>query len=988
VSRRGLYTIAPHGRFLPLLVDKVLDGTLLGGWDRSGPFWLSDTTIVLPTRRARLALAEIFAERLGGAALLPDIRTFGGDSAEEEPFLPPVDSESMPPEASRLERRLTLSRLVRQFAISAQGFATPPNAAEILTLSDSLGQLLDDLTIEGGDLKRLDPLMAGSLAENWQDVLRFLEPALSAWPTILGERGRIDGADRRNRTLRRQAMTAPLLYGDRPVIAAGSTGSIPATAELLRAIADLPRGAVVMPGLDTTLTARQHEMLIESASTQGHPQYGLAKLLRALGAGIGDVEELAGTSARTSIVRHALAPTEETAGWTSAREAVAADLEPALAGVSVLAAPNLDMEARAIALAARDGIAQGKSVGIVSRDQMLARRIAAELERHGIEVDDPAGTPLFQSSAGRLARQALAVAVNRFAPVDSVALLRNGAIRLGLDRFEVRRQAGRLDLKLRGQRPRQGLDGLVGILKPDDVALRDVLDRLGTALRPLCGLLEQNEIDAPSLAAALDSALTGLIGGADLPGIIEFRRWAASFAELDDPGAPFPPLILDSILAALMAGEKVPPAERRRDDIHIWGELEARLINPDLMILAGVNEDIWPPAADPGPWLSRGMRLAIGLEPPERQQGQAAHDFEMALGNGKVIIAYSTRIGTAPTLASRLVQRLDAFIGTAQAKALRTRGALWLQQAAAIDFAGRPQPAKRPMPRPLARHRPRDLSITEVEPLMRSPYDIYAKKVLRLLRIDPLGAQPDAKERGSMIHKVFERFVRDGLGFASPGALARLDAMAEEEFAGLDAIGERRAIWLRRFHRAAELFLDYERGRTGLVSARTAEIKGRWIFPTLDGFTLVGKADRIDQLSDGTLEIIDFKTGGVPATADMKDFDAPQLLLEAAMARAGVFEGIAARDSSALTYIKIGLGPAAFQVLPFRLRKGMSLMDAVDEVERRLQGHVSAFLLKDDLPMTARIRPRIVTGRKSYPGDYDHLARTDEWTLTAGVDDP
>jgi ATP-dependent helicase/nuclease subunit B len=289
---------------------------------------------------------------------------------------------------------------------------------------------------------------------------------------------------------------------------------------------------------------------------------------------------------------------------------------------------------------------------------------------------------------------------------------------------------------------------------------------------------------------------------------------------------------------------------------------------------------------------------------------------------------------------------------------------------------------------PKAADRPRQLSITEVEPLMRSPYDIYAKKVLRLIRREPLGTSPDARERGSMIHKVFERFVLGGHGFSAPDALAVLQRMAEEEFAGLDAIGERRDIWLRRFKRAAELFLDYERGRTGVVSARTAEIKGEWVFPELQNFVLVGKADRIDQLSDGTLEIIDFKTGGVPSPGDMKAFDAPQLLLEAAMARAGVFPGLPARPTSALTYIKIGLGPQAFQLMPFRLRDGMSLDDMVDEIERRLQGHVDAFLLHDHLPMAARIRPRANNGRKPYPGDYDHLARTDEWTLTAGVDDP
>jgi ATP-dependent helicase/nuclease subunit B len=382
------------------------------------------------------------------------------------------------------------------------------------------------------------------------------------------------------------------------------------------------------------------------------------------------------------------------------------------------------------------------------------------------------------------------------------------------------------------------------------------------------------------------------------------------------------------------------------------------------------------------------MRIAIGLEPPERQQGQAAHDFEMALGNAEIILAFATRIGTAPALASRFVQRLNAFIGEPAAEMLKARGDKWLKQAAAIDFAGRPRPAARPSPVPAAAVRPRSLSITEVEPLMRSPYDIYAKKVLRLLPLDPLGAQPDAKERGSMIHKVFERFVLEGHGFSAANALAVLERMAQEEFAGLDSIGEKRDIWLRRFRRAAQLFLEYERGRTGRVSGRAAEIKGEWRFPALQDFVLVGKADRIDQLADGSLEIIDFKTGGVPAPADMKDFEAPQLLLEAAMARAGVFPGIPARDSSALTYIKVGLGPAAFQLRAFSVRKDLSLMEAVDEIERRLQGHVDAFLLSDRLPMTARIRPRVITGRKSYPGDYDHLARTDEWTLTAGVDDP
>ena len=981
MSRRGLYTIAPHGKFLEVLADRILDGTLLNGWERSGPFWLSDVTIIVPTRRSRLALAEIFAGRLCGAVLLPDIRTFGGESAEEEPFLLPVDAPVTPPAASVLERRLTLSRLVKALALSGEGFASPPNAAEVLWLADSLGQVIDDLTIEDVHPSKLSALVPEELAENWQQVLQFLNIVLEAWPAVLAERGKIDAAAARNARLRRQAAVAHETYGNRPVIAAGSTGSIPATAALLQAIAALERGALVLPGLDTSLTPQQHQMLVEGENMQGHPQYGLARLLTRLGAGIADVEELAGEAARTTLLRAALAPAEETTHWPERREAI--DVTEALVGVGVLAAPDANLEARAIALAARDAVFNQRSVGIVCRDQTLARRIAVELKRHDIEVDDPAGTPLYQSGAGRLARQILTVAVNKYAPVDVVALLRNRAVTLGQERAAISRAANRLDLKLRGQRPLPGLAGMLAIAPVEEIEA--VLQTLGAALTPLCDLLERDTIDAGEFGGTLAAAVAAM--GEDVPGGIELRQWAAELRGLEDTGARFPPTQLDQVLGALMAGITVQEQERRRDDVHIWGELEARLQNPDLMILAGVNEDIWPPVADPGPWLSRGMRIGIGLEPPERQQGQAAHDFEMAVGNGQVLIAYASRMGTSPALPSRLLQRLEAFAGKEATAALHARGDHWLHDAEAIDYAGTPKPAMRPLPRPPAAMRPRSLSVTEIETLLRSPYDIYARHVLGLKRKEALGAEVDARERGTMIHKVFARFVEEGHSLAIDAA-PRMLAMAEEAFAGLDAIGERRDIWLKRFGRAAEQFLDFEWGRNSAIAERQAERRGEWVLPMAEPFKLIGRADRIDTRRDGLLEILDFKTGGVPAPKEMTAFDAPQLLLEAAMARAGAFPEIQKLDSYALTYIKIGLGPAAFQIKPFKLRNGMSLMEAVDEIERRMQGHIDAFLLHDDLAMAARIRPRDSTGRKPYPGDYDHLARTDEWTLTAGVDDP
>jgi ATP-dependent helicase/nuclease subunit B len=320
------------------------------------------------------------------------------------------------------------------------------------------------------------------------------------------------------------------------------------------------------------------------------------------------------------------------------------------------------------------------------------------------------------------------------------------------------------------------------------------------------------------------------------------------------------------------------------------------------------------------------MRVEIGLEPPERRQGQAAHDFEMALGNSRAV---------------------------------------------------------RPAPRPAAAARPRRLSVTEIETLIRSPYDIYARHVLRLSKLASLGELPDARDRGTIIHDIFATFVREGHDVTAADSLDKLGAYAEEAFARLEVIGERRDIWLHRFTLAARQFVEFERARQPRILKRYAEIKGNLSFA--NGFELTGRADRVDQLRDGTAEILDFKTGGIPQPRDMADLLAPQLPLEALVLREGGFEGLQPAQVSALTYIKIGLGPEAFNPRPFSLREGSDLMQAAEETGRRLVSHTSALLIDERLPMMARVFPKPDPQRR-YVGDYDHLSRSEEWSVNEGDD--
>lgn len=995
-----LYSIAPHARFLATLAERVLDGTLLKDWDRSAPFWLSDITIVVPTQRAKQVLAAEFAQR--GTGLLPDIRSFGGPAADEEPFLPPFDLPVLPGAVSPLERRLVLSWLIAAWAHSAKGqyaFANPPNAAEILGMAESLGKLVDDLTIQEVGLHQLSAIVPDDLAENWQQTLEFLKIVLTYWPERLRANARADSARLRNLRLDRQADATAWIYGDRPVIAAGSTGSIPATARLLAAIGRLARGAIVLPGFDTAMTPQGHADLLNMANNpHGHPQYGMARLLRLLGAGTGDVVELAeGENPRTTLVRRALALTDDTAHWV---DQALADPLGAVKGLSLIGARSEDEQARAVALAAQNGLAEGrKSVGIVTPDRNLARRIAAELGRFGISVDDAAGMPLFQSAAGRLARQVLALAVNHYDGVDLMALLRNRAATFGLARANISILADQIELGLlRGQRANRGLAGLRALLdanisgetkfpakrlhQADCGQIEDLFSRLEAALAPLEKLLALPQTSAGKFGAGLMAAINGVTDGAIMPGGRELSDWAGELERQRGEGLKFPPRGLDGVLGALMLGYQVRSPDRGRQDIFIWGQLEARLQNPDLLILAALNEDKWPEPADPGPWLSRNMLLAAGLQPPERQAGLAAHDFAQALGNGQLVMAYSERIGTSPAIASRLVQRLEAFAGKQASTAMRARGQVWLDAARQLDGVETVKPAQRPMPNPPAALRPKQLSVTEIETLMRSPYDIYAKHVLRLRPLDSLGDNPDARERGNIIHAIFARFVNDGCDVMAPDALATLTTMAQAGFSGLDAIGERRNIWLRRFAHAAQLFLAFERERNDRVRHRHAEIDGVWTLPS--GFTLTGRADRVDEMVGGGLEIIDFKTGSPPTPAAMKAFEVPQLLLEAAMGKAGAMAGIAPAPAKALTYVKIGWGPEAFVPHSFKLAREFTLMEAAEEAAKRMQRHVDVFLFHD-VAMAARILPK--QGQR-FVGSYEHLARSAEWTAIDGEDEP
>jgi len=1016
--RNNVFSISPSAPFLKTLVEAILGGQLLADWPTNNPFWLSDVTIILPTQRAALAVAEMFATAQKGASALPDIRTFADTNQEEELFLPLVEPDVQPRAISPIERRFLLAQMIKAWAKNHPDAALLDpvsmelNPVRILQMADSLAKLIDDFAIEQADPAALRNIMAENLPRNGQLNMDFLEIILSAWPEILAERQQIDASALTNLRLQTQAKTLQARFGERPVIVAGSTGSVPASAQLMAAITKLKRGALVLPGLDCQMDSQNFARLLDkNNSPHGHPQYGLAQLLSRLARVPQSVIELAPKpkTRRGELVRAALALASETAHWHEIRGQFSGDDIKKATSDMIFAQGRTEQEqAQIVGVAARNALENGQTVGIITPDRNLARRIIAELARFDIKVDDSAGMALFHSRAGRLARQVLALITSNIGPVDLMALLSNRYVTLGRTRQQMGHLAQMIEFSLlRGQWPQPGLNGLRRIVAQNvngeltHTALRltgdeaklilRFIDELEQALAPIETPLARDGFSSAQLAQALVATLDGRARpgpqetSPQLPGAKELKRWSLALSEVPITGPLLSGANGGDILEVLMAGFNVIKPGTARSDIAIWGRLEARLQTADLLILSALNEGSWPEIADPGPWLSRGMRLKAGLEPPERGHGLAAHDFEMALGQKNIILTCSERVGASPATQSRLVQRFFGFIGKQASAAMLERGEKLRQIARGLDRVQQVIPALRPAPRPRAHLRPKSLSITEIETLIRSPYDLYAKYVLSLKPLDPLGEEAGARERGNLIHEIFARFIEQKHDVMAENAEKILRDIAEQIFGVLDAQPDRRDIWLRRFDAVVKGFLQFERARQARVVKRYAEKKLSWTFAIAgQDFTLRGRADRIDILRDDSFEIIDFKTGSIPAKNEMVNFLAPQMLLEAEILKQKGFAESAAKPTSALTYIKIGAVEHAFKPTGFALPAGMDIKTASAEILVRLQKHVQAYLLSDAQPMHARLLPK---ASQSFRGAYDHLARIDEWTLVDGVED-
>jgi ATP-dependent helicase/nuclease subunit B len=1009
----NLFTIPPGVAFLDALAAEWLASA-------GDPLQAARGLILLPTRRAARSLAEAFLRASGGRPLLlPRITALG---ALDEAPLTLAGALDLPPAVEPAQRLAALTRLI----LAMRGADGAPRTADrAWSLAGELAALMDEAERAEIDLaERLPEAADPAYAAHWARTLEFLHIVTRAWPDWLAEQGLTNPAARQVALLNAQAAAWEQQPPVDRVLVAGTTGGIPAVARLLRVVARLPTGVVVLPGLNTDMTEE-----VWAELDAAHPQAGLARLLHGLGATRGDVRPWPTASphehrdravaqdilplplregvggggglcttatlpnealgARGATLARALLPAGALVEWRNAGPT-------AIDGLSLLSTADQQEEAAAIAMVLRAALeTPGAQAALVTPDRDLAGRVATELLRYGVVADDSAGEQLSDTPPAVFLRLLVRAVAEELAPVPLLALLKHPLAAAGLSPTACRAAARALERAcLRGPRPSHGLGGLRraldrGRADPDAVALQE---RLEACLEPTLRIAASVELAPAEALAALIEAAERLAATDELPG--PARLWAGEEGEalatrLAEVQAALPLLpdqrrdVLPGLLDAVLEGAVVRSrrALRGRDGtehprVFIWGLLEARLQTADVMVLGGLVEGVWPPASDPGPWLSRPMRSTVGLPSPEEIVGQAAHDFvSCACAAPTVVLSCPRRLDGAPVVPARWLTRLETLLAGQRAALPLHPAASWVR---ALDQpADGPRPVRPPRPCPPVVLRPRKLSVTEIETWLRDPYAIHARHVLGLVALKPLEEATDAADYGSLVHAGLRHFLEQhGIRWPADAGQQLRRAMARA-MAEADLREALAAWWAPRLERIAEWVarVEVERRSERPPVAIAAEVSGLYELARPGGlFRLTGRADRIERRRDGGLAILDYKTGTPPSQKEVDAGLAPQLLLEAAMAEAGAFAAGLTGTVEELTYWHLTGGFQAGELRTLFKARADAIAAAVADAREALCGLIDAYDAPDRCYLS---QPQ--PGFAPRFSDYVQLARVAEW---------
>ena len=977
----------PSGQaFLEQLADGLADD-----FCDSQPDVLASVAILLPTRRATRRLKEAFLlSNNSTTPLLPRIYAIG-DIEEEDSITDGSDSisklinkaHSVPPTMSPTRQKILLAKLIhRWWSLRTDDNTKPFDQA--LHVARGLVNFLDHFQTARLDISSLDTLVPEDYAAHWRETIDFLRIITEQWPAFLEEQNLVDPATRRTRMLENLSQQWEDNPPTTPVLAAGSTGSLPATMDLLAVVAKLPLGCVLLPGLDQGLDQESWEAIGET-----HPQHGLKRLLhrlrieRSAVPNWGDMKGYTGNVERRRLLSEVMRPEPTCTNWHK----IVSMAPVAVQGLSRVTCTSLAAEATVIAMMMRNASkTAGHTAALVTPDRELARRVKVELRRWKLSVDDSAGIPFLETSVGVFLHLIANMANAQASPIPLLAMLKHPLCAGGTTHMIFRNYVAELERStLRGSPPASGFKGLLKELSSTFAAEELVgwFQSIASAGKHLLSLTSSASVSLGDVILSHISFAEWLTINIESPGITPLwetdggetaKKLLGDLAVIVREASPIHGKEYASIFVKLLSDVFVRPKLDVRSHLYIWAPLEARLQQADFVIVGGLNEGTWPRhTIGANSWLSRSMRHSLGLPGPEQTIGLSAHDFSQLFCAPNVVLTRSAKNAGAGTVPSRWLVRLEAVLRRVGLAERTDRSAHWTALSALLDKATEShRQIKPPAPCPPLSARPRQMSVTHVEQWMHNPYEVYARDILRLRPLRPVNAPHDAADYGNTIHAILDRFVQEYPSKFPDEALDHLLSIGMDYFSSNPAKPSVQIFWWSRFERMANWFIGLERARRTEIVESLAEQTGSLKIDAPGGtFTLTAKADRIDRYGDGTLDIIDYKTGLLPSRAKVSSGEAPQLPLEAAIANRGGFKNLVGGPSRALVYVRLSGGEPAGET--WVMDQDVSTLS-----EEALSGVKSLVAAFDNHSTPYCATP--IADQTMRHSAYRHLARVLEWS--------
>lgn len=793
------------------------------------PHRLAETVVLLPTRRACLGLEGQFKQY--APTFIPKVLA-----------LP--DLEADPTTLGYIPKTLEIwskQQLTCQITKLLAPQLPKLQLLDHFKLADQLATVIDEVQTAGLPLQNLQKIQLDSQSEYWQltkDILHHVIEGLgkaqeqqSAKTTFAHKRDNLAGIAK--------------LWQQRPpkhdVWLVGTTATRAGTRQLAQCINGMGNGHIVLTGVMEQGT----EQLPNS-----HPNITIRSMLEHMG---NPTVTTLGTSSTHTFLSQAMSSALDSA-YTNLPE-----------HVHMLEADNPSEEAELIALIMRHTLEQPhKTVALITPDQDLMARVTAQLKLWNIVPDISLGKPFSATAVGQL----FSITSQWLASPDAVTLLST------------------LKHPLCGKPERAA--HLQALRYYEKEYLRAVDHHYSWAQ------LRSEIAQDPKLACWADTVAAVTLPPPDAK---PFAEWMSAHVELmhklaDLPEAPdtemlnelcqslpealkhLPTISLGEyqrILQYAVAGVTIRDVAGIGSRVKYLGVLEARLHTADVVIMSGLNEGTWPQVLDSGPWLNRVMRESVGLPPLEQRLGLAAHDFCSGFAAQQVYLTRSQQQDGAPTLASRNLRRVQLYHDDVVRSAY--------QEILALRRKVEPQPITPPQPCPPISARPAKFSVTDIERLLRDPYAIYAKRILKLKPLEPIDGELAAVDRGNLIHLILDQYL-SGLSHITE---ARTDSLLEYAKHFFRPIWDKPWVaqfWWPRFCQVAEWLVpicnnshDVDCIQTELWLDKKLEIAGV-------EHTISAKVDRVDHLTDDTYRVIDYKTGLPPSVASVKLGISPQLSLE------------------------------------------------------------------------------------------------------------